>query len=582
MQVLTQDKKAESESYISARLSYLVLLGGFVTLVVSASMAISTYSSLPRWDEWAMVDHLVTHNGGSFAWLWAQHNEHRIFFTKLFFLIDAGVFRGSQIFLMLSVFLGQLLQVILLSASLWVLGGMRGPAWRTGTGLIAFCMFCPIQQENLVFGFQIGFVLPGLMATLSTLSLLLHHRNSEEHEGREATIWLLLSIAAAIAATCSLSNGMLLWPLLLLTALLLGMRVSTVLALLASGAANIALYFYHYHYHSSPRSSSVHSILASGRTLEFVAAYFGSTWIHGPIGWAAVIAGLTGLSAALLIIVRMVFQRSARPPLMIQLSVLMLFCIGTATITAWGRLYLGVEQAAASRYQVFALLFWCSLGLSFLFWATAKRTTRFGLNAFSAFLVVMMLALATQVRMPFREAQWYQVRQELISLALLTDVHDPTELAEAYPDPQVVLRSAEYLKQNRLSVFAENRYSQLGLPVESVYRLLPPEQCSGYVASSQIFPATGGQGLRISGYAWNRARRKPVTQVVAVVDGRISGFGSTIMIPLERAEPGPDADPKRFGWVGYVRDVSFTTKVNLYAVLDKSPASACLFAEVVP
>jgi hypothetical protein len=183
----TPDNKGESASHISAPLSYLILLGGLVTVVVSAYMVMSTYSSLPRWDEWAMVDHLATNHGGSFAWLWTQHNEHRIVFTKLFFLIDASVFRGSQIFLLLCVFLGQLLQVALLSASLWVLGGMRGPAWRTGAGLIAFCMFCPIQQENLVFGFQIGFILPGLMASLSTLSLLLLHRSSGEHDGRKAT-----------------------------------------------------------------------------------------------------------------------------------------------------------------------------------------------------------------------------------------------------------------------------------------------------------------------------------------------------------------------------------------------------------
>ena len=55
---------------------------------------------------------------------------------------------------------------------------MRDALWRAGTGLIPYCVFCPTQYENLVWGFQIQFVLTAAMATLSIVGLLLYRRTS--------------------------------------------------------------------------------------------------------------------------------------------------------------------------------------------------------------------------------------------------------------------------------------------------------------------------------------------------------------------------------------------------------------------
>ena len=236
---------------------------------------------------------------------------------------------------------------------------MRGSAWRTGTGLIAYCILCPTQQENLIWGFQLQFVIPAAMATLSILTLLLYYRKPHA--------WLLAtSIFATTIATWSLANGMLLWPLLLLAALLLGMRRSTLLVIALFAAANIGLYLYHYH-RPGPPAEFPGLALAADRTLHYVAVYFGSTFVRHSSGWIPLLAGAVGLWIATVIIIRVLPQRGRASLLQLQLSLLMLLCIATAFITASGRLHLGLEQATASRYQTFALLFWCSLGLSILF-----------------------------------------------------------------------------------------------------------------------------------------------------------------------------------------------------------------------
>jgi hypothetical protein len=452
---------------------------------------------------------------------------------------------------------------------------MRGSVWRTGTGLIAYCILCPTQQENLIWGFQLQFVVPAAMATLAVLSLLLRYRNSAENKIAESSLLLPLAAAAATVATWSLANGMLLWPLLLLTALLLRMRHSVSLVLALCAAANISLYLYHYH-RSSPQNGIVPSFPAMGGILRYVAVYFGSTWVRHSSGLVAVVVGAAGVCAGLAIIASVVLQRGTRSLFLLELSLLMLFCLATAAITASGRLYLGLEQATASRYQTFALLFWCSLGLALLFYASRSRTQWYIL---STFLLAVMLGFATQVRLPLIDAQWHQLRLRLVSLALLTGVQDPATLAEAYPDPRAVLRAAEYMKQHRLSIFAGDLYSQVGQPLDAMYRIRPASECSGYVSSSQVVPADDGRGLRMTGYAWDNRQNRPARTIVATVDGRISGLGSTLAIPMSFPATSQQADPARFGWIAFVHDMYATSSVELYAVVGKDSLDVCPFAQ---
>lgn len=574
------------DSPLSVWLSYALLVAGLGAGVASAYIVISTYSPLPHWDEWALFDHLATGKGWSPAWLWAQHNEHRILIPKIFFLIDVQLFHGRQIFLLASIFAIQLLQAALLSFSLWTLGGLRGSAWRAGTGLIAYCILCPTQQENLIWGFQLQFVVPAAMATLAVLSLLLCCRESA---ARTRALFFLLAIAAATLATWSLANGMLLWAVLLLAAVLLRMRRPALPALAVCAVTNVGLYLYRYH-RPSPQSGALH-ITSIAEILRFILVYFGSTFIRHSAGSMALAVGAVGICAALWILVfairhcRTIPQSTDVPHsgresrLLLELALLMLFCLATATITAFGRLHLGLEQATASRYQTFALLFWCCLGLVLLVPASKNAAQ---LKMLCACLLALMLGFGTQVRLPLIDAQWRQLRLKMISLALLTGVRDPAVLADAYPDPRVVLRAAEYMRNNRLSIFGGDLYAQLGQPLNAVYGLRPGSGCAGYVTSSQVLPAEQGQGLRLTGFAWDRELHRPARAIVAVVDGRISGVGASVSIPLNSAAATPSSDATRFGWLTFVGDMHPATMSELYAVVGKNAAEVCPFAQTSP
>jgi hypothetical protein len=556
--------RAVSESRLSVWLSWGVLLAGLGAGVASAYLVITTYSPVPHWDEWSLFAHLADGGGWSLAWLWAQHNEHRIFLTKLFFLLDVEFFHGKQVFLLANIFLVQLLQVALLSWSLRTLGGLRGSAWRVGTGLIAYCILCPTQYENFVWGFQLQFVLPAAMATLAMLSLLLYQR-----EGK--TRFLVVCTSAATVATWSLANGMLLWPLLVLVALWLRMRSSSWITLLTAGLFNIAMYFFHYH---RPTPMVTLPALSVGERLRYAVVYLGSTFVRHSSGSVALVTGSLGICAALIFLVRLVRQRNHPSPFLIEMSFLIMLCLATAAATSSGRIHLGVEQATASRYQTFALLFWCCLGLALLVRVAANRVQ---FNVLATFLLFMMLVFATQVRLPLIDAQWHQLRLKMVGLSLLTGMQDDVVLADAYPDPQVVLRAADYMKQHRLSIFAGKQYEQLGAPLGTVYRVSAAGDCSGYVSSKQVLPSDDGHGLRLTGYAWDSELCRPARDIVAVSGGRIAGFGSNVAILLTSKNAGPQSDPSQFGWVTFVRDHD-SGKVQLFAVTEGG--GACPFAEI--
>ncbi len=233
--------RKSSQSPASAVLSYAILLAGLLTAGAAVYMVIASYSSLPSTDGWEQIDTAMRGvNPLSPAWLWTQHNEHRMVVSKLFLAADLVLFRATQKFLLTSILVTQFLLLMVLAWSMRVLGGWRGAVWRTGVGIAAFCLFWPTQWENLVIGFSICFILLELFSTLSFVALILYWKHSEQSDDREAWVYLLFSILAALGATYSLANGNLLWPLLFAAALLLRLRRAAVLSLLITGTVSTA------------------------------------------------------------------------------------------------------------------------------------------------------------------------------------------------------------------------------------------------------------------------------------------------------------------------------------------------------
>lgn len=557
--------------------SWIVVLCGISAIGVAVYVSTVSYSDVLYSDSWREIDPLVLHiSPVAPEWLWKQINEHRVVIPKLFLAADLELFHARQRFLLASILCIQLLHLILLAWSMRVLGGWTGALWRTGTGLAAFCLFCPSQWENFVWGFQVCFVLPGFFASLSFVMLLLYWMRSRETV-RNAWLYLLTSIVAALAATYSLANGNLLWPLLFGAAILLRLRLSAILSVVITGAISTSLYLYDY-VRPPQHASIVTSLQSPGELIRYMAVYVGSVWVRESTR-AAELSGVMGLILAVVVALYLWVRAREIQPFPLQLVLTMLFCLGTAFITSLGRLNFGIAQAFASRYQTVALLFWCCLGLSAFWLAAAGSYARVATVALQVCLLLIVARSAWRAPSTIRDARSHGFELNAAGTALLEGADDRAQLFYiGLLRPQYVFAITHLLQQDRLSLYSDPIDQALGQPFPSTFHTNPARQCEGAVES--VTPVSGGDAnaLRVTGWAWDRGRSKPPSYVIFVNGRTIAGVGAVGDWRLSDRVHHPEIRSHYVGFTGYVQKPPRAEMSEVYDVA--SDGTACLVGSV--
>jgi hypothetical protein len=557
-------------------LSYVILAGGFLTALYSSYIVVVSYSSLPFWDGWVEIDFPATGGGSVLEWLWTQHNEHRLLLSRLFMLADLHWFHARQTLLLVTIFVILCLQAAALAWSMRAVGGWRGALWRTGVGLAAFCLLCPSLWEMLVWGECVCFALPGLFAILAIVGLMLYWtRSQDELTKAGATKFLILSVAAALGGSWSLLNGNLLWPLLFCAALLLRLRRAA-LAYVIAGALSIALYLYDY---ISP-SYALNSARTPVSTAAYLATYFGSTWVNDNFR-LAVIFGLVGLAACFWLVVQLREYVRNLQAFHVQLILIMLFCAGTGFITAFGRSGFGLLQAATSRYQAFALLFWCCLGLLLLTSVGLRHTGREAATlAIQVAILCIMLGAALFARNPLIRARVHGFKLHTAEAALITGVPDIENLKWVYRQPDYLYSLVPYMRREQLSVFHDPISQLLDKPLATAFQLAPASDCTGALESSVAMNHAMPPMLRITGWAWDVKQQAPAAAIVAASDGMITGVGAMGDWRILDKATHPWMKTNFIGYTGYVQAARPMGPVEIYAILKGTPATACLIATV--
>ena len=337
------------------RLSRLLLIAAPPLLI--AFLIFRDGVDIPYWDEWdgtAPLFEKMAAGTLGFADFFAQHNEHRILFPRLIFF---GLGRLTHWNVRAELFVIWFLALVCLF-NVWQM------TWRSGRKDSSFwllfsasvLLFSPLNRENFLWGFQIGFLLPLACVTASiwAATYVRHPFN------------FVFAIVLCTICTFSIASGFTSWllatPLLLLARARSNSQSSKKwwAIWICTFLLEVLAYFYGYEkpaHHPSLWSPLRDSIPAG----EYVLVFLGSPFTFGTnLPPLALGVGMGGLLVLILLIcaVYLWSNRHDRTLLGDGLPWLMLamVAVSIAVLTMIGRLGFGPNQARASRYVTFAVM----------------------------------------------------------------------------------------------------------------------------------------------------------------------------------------------------------------------------------
>src|SRR3984885_4619810 len=302
-----------------------------------------------QWDDVALIGHAYS-GTLHLSTLWAQHYENRIFFPNLIVLALAYTTHFNVVteeYLRAFMLFGATALVV------WVHKRRSPERRRIWYCPVAFLFLSLAQAVNALFGFQMAWYLVLFMTALALFLL-----------DQEPQRWLVfgVAIAAAVIASFSSLQGLLVWPAGLLLIYL--RRRSPHLAVAWIGSAVLAgvIYFVGFNFNVSQSASQ-----DPAATLSFFLRVVGDIVGESQPGLLVTVFGSGLVVTAIWVLVRFaLWARTSTGGRPLALS-LILFGLLFSGLTAYGRSGLGVFGFdVEDRYTVFAILVLVGLYLAVL------------------------------------------------------------------------------------------------------------------------------------------------------------------------------------------------------------------------
>jgi hypothetical protein len=419
---------------------YLSVALALVPLVYLCWFLASHAVNVPFWDQWEIVPiiHHIRDGHIYFNDFMRQHNEHRLFFPRIFMVGTAFLTQWDTRYeVMISVVLAALSFFVLycaLQRTSAVTKQKLPFLLLPGLGLVWFSL---AQQENWMWGWQIQWYLNvlGVMIVVWALTTI-----------KKDISWVKLAVlvAGAVLAQYSLGNGTLLWPLAIAAFVLLGLPRRKTLWLGAIALVCTAYYYIGYGAVAGSTSKSYGLRHPLG-----LAKYF-FTYMGRSLTYGQRFATVVGLVLVLAFVwLAYYLYRYRRPRFMAALPWFVLggYALGSATITALSRLELGQLQAYSSRYTTISSLFVVSLLVLYTMSRDVVKARVKGYRDLTLVAVAVLSGLLiTNYLYGIQQATKQQ--QYLADISHCTKAEAPYDvcLESAYPDKYLVGERIQYLK----------------------------------------------------------------------------------------------------------------------------------------
>jgi hypothetical protein len=536
----------------------LFFLAAAVFIILAIIGGIRSYSPVPFADMWnGYLDFYIQAVEGNWGAWWAQHNEHRILLSRIFFWLDLHFFEGRIWFLLV-------VNYALTAATCLVFSlAIREQTQGRQQWLVYFVtawLFSWAQHQNLTWGFQSQFIMAQLMPLAAFYCL---HRAAEPE--RKTTGAFILAVTLGLASTATMANGILAMPLMTLLAMLLHMSWKRHAVLIAASICSIALYFQGYS-HPEGHGSLFKTVAAAPLScLQFISLYLGGPFFHflggGNAGfWIAMISGFALICVSAVLACKEV-ARPERSSLRLSLMTFILYIGGTAFGTAGSRLSFGLRQAFESRYSTPALMVWAALFVIMLPYFLGAKKERL-LSPRVLFFCLLLAALPMQIKalIPRHDAHF---ERAIGALSLELEAKDFQQITAVFPFPDWALSLAKTPSKLNLSIF--------GLPPvkdarERLNAPAPPRSTSssniGSIDAMYLIP-DDPRFIGVRGWFFDReAKRTPEMVEFVNQDGLVVGLALT---GQPRADVAAQIDPQAAmsGFKGYLLSSALGQTVEL-------------------
>lgn len=423
---------------------------------------------VPFLDQWELVPFLEKSSQGQLTLgdLWAQHNEHRIFFPRMIMLGLAHLTHWNICW--------ELVVNVLLACGIFAVLAWQIQATRKELGVeplkwavpaCAVVVFSLCQYENWLWGWQLQMFLE-VLALVSAIVLL----------ARPQFGWgrFVAASALGIIATFSFANGILIWPLgvgmLLAVEAKRAQRFCAIVFWLVIGIACVGAYMHGYEkpVEHPPLAAFFNTPLTSA---AYILKYLGSACAQYGNGGAlpddvwAVIFGIAGPATLAWSAWTIIVNRIANCRALLPYFALGAYSLASAVLTAVGRAGFSSTQALASRYctmtaplwvAVLALLLLTSQGkIGLCAEPAARQPTRLARWLFWGVLAFIGLSSGLSIRrvqeVSTNRANGRQVLLETARHPEAGGNHD--SLFMLFPSPRKVVERYPVLMKHHLSLF---------------------------------------------------------------------------------------------------------------------------------
>ena len=391
--------------------------------------------SMQAWDEFYYVPMLREIGEGRswYHWIWLQHNEHRIVWTKLLMIAHASFTSWNPIVEMYA----SACLLACISWGLWRLYVAAGGPNTLSLWPVAFLLCSLAQYMNMLYGIMTChyFSIAGMVWALVFLS-------------RSSKGSIVAAAGAGTFAMLSTLNAILIWPAGLAVLLLTRQSRARKALWILSATIVTVVYFAHY---QSPGSASL--IGWSFRTMAVIAraiaVCLGSPFAAGSVDWGLSI-GAISLVLTLCVLAGMLANAQWRSHA--GLIGLLLIGFGTAGLIGFGRFRYGLSSGMESKYVTYATL---ALIAPYLM-LVCQANHRLRVPLLAAYLTMFTAGWLAANRFALQDVWRWNHALRKHRYVLQTIESQPDEnLAEIYHLSEI-RRFAAYLRAARLGPFREH------------------------------------------------------------------------------------------------------------------------------